>query len=148
MKVKMRTNQGKPTKKKTGMVYCSHRDGDVLIARRYVYPKLSEQNIKTGSITANLMRLNPSEGYKQDLRDYIRHYNATPAGEEKPLRAWNNLYLKIMHALAKRDPGLDLRTLTREEIHGKDLSCISVKRAVEAGLLAQVDHWQDYVAEL
>jgi hypothetical protein len=141
MKVKMRPNHGKPAKKRTGIVYSSYNDGEVIVARRYVYPKLSEQNSKTGAITANLFNINPSEGYKQDLREYIRLYNATPMGEEKPLRTWNNLYLKLMYAMAKADPTVDLRTLTREEIYTRDLPCITVKLAVEAGLLVKVFEW-------
>lgn len=138
MKVKMRLNRGKPASKKEGIVYCSYNDGDVLISRRYVYPKLSEQNAKTGAITAYLFRINPSEGYKQDLRDYIRLYHSTPAGEEKPIHSWNNLYLRLMHAMAKADPSIDLHTLTREVIYVRDLPCISVKSAVEAGLIPKV----------
>ena len=140
--MRMKPNHGKPRKKGTGLIYSSHRDGEVIIARRYVYPKLSEQNTKTGTITANLFSLNPSEGYKQDLREYIRLYNATPQGEEKPLHAWNNLYLRLMHAMAKDDPTIDLRTLTREEIYARDLPCVSVKRAMEAGLLIEVNMWK------
>ena len=148
MKVKMKPNPGKPAQRKTGIVYCSHNGGELITARRYVYPKLSEQNSKTGSITANLMRLNPSEGYKQDLREYIRLYNATPAGEEKPIRAWNNLYLRIMYAMAKADPTIDLRTLTREDIYTRDLPCISINRAVKEGLIVKVKKWEFLVAEV
>ncbi len=148
MKVIMGPNRGKPPSKKEGIVYCSYNDGDVLIGRRYVYPKLSEQNAKTGAITANLFRINPSEGYKQDLRDYIRLYNSSPWGEDKPFHSWNNLYLRLMHAMAKADPTIDLRTLTREDIYARDLPCISVKRAVEAGLLKTLRGCELYTSEL
>ena len=47
-----------------------------------------------------------------------------------------------MHALAKADPTIDLRTLTREEIYARDLPCISVKRAVEGGLVVKLKKWE------
>jgi hypothetical protein len=47
-----------------------------------------------------------------------------------------------MYALAKAMPEIDLGTLTREEIYQQDLPCISIKRAVEAGLLEKVDNYQ------
>jgi hypothetical protein len=142
MKVKMKPLPPKSRAKKTGIVYCSYNDGDVIVARRYVYPKLTDSNSKFRSIQANLFKIEPSDGYKRDLQAYIRCHNSTPAGEELPLRAWNNLYLKLMYAMAKADPTIDLSTLTREDIYEKDLPCITLKRSVESGLLPKVWEWE------
>jgi len=148
VKVKVKSKPRLPKGKKERIVYCSYRDGEVIVARRYVYPKLSGQNSSFASRNTNLFRLNPSEGYRNDCREYIHTYNATPNGQESPIRSWNNLYIKLMSALARNDPELDLRTLTREEIYAHQLPCISIKSAVEAGLLPKVKHWEQLVNEL
>ena len=54
------------------------------------------------------------------------------------MRSWVNMYLKLMREMAKQDPSIDLLTLTREEIYTRALPCISIKRAVDAGLLPVV----------
>ena len=54
----------------------------------------------------------------------------------------------MMREMAKQDSTIDLITLTREDIFTKDLSCISVKKAVEAGLLPKVYDWQHLDREM
>jgi len=48
----------------------------------------------------------------------------------------------MMHQLAKSYPEIDLKTITRDYIYENDLPCISVKRAVEAGILPPVRDWE------
>ena len=148
MKVNLESRVGGITGKAGDVVYCYYRHYKVMYARRYVYPTLSEQNRKTGSITANLHRLHPSEGYIADLRDYVWRYNMLPVSQRVPLRAWNNAYLRLMHEMAKADDTIDLRSITREFIYDNALPCITVKRAVEAGLLPKVHGWEEMTSEM
>jgi hypothetical protein len=53
-----------------------------------------------------------------------------------------------MYNMAKADPGIDLKTLTREYIYMHDLPCISVKKAVEAGILPEVYMYEAYSNEI
>ena len=141
MKIRTRHKVLKPKSKQDGLVYCSYRNGELIIARRYVYPKLSEQNSSFAARNKNLFQLKPSDGYKANCRAYLRGYINTAPGQEKPILSWNNLYVKLMSALAKQYPGINLCTLTREEIFAQQLPCITIKKAVEAGLLPRVKGW-------
>lgn len=131
-----------------GVVFCHLRRENIVLVRKYVYPTLTEQNHKIGSTTANLHSIQPSEGYKEDLRNYLWRYNTLRENEGKYLRSWVNLYLKLMRKMAKQDSSIDLLTLTREEIYQRDLPCISVKRAVDAGLLPAVFDFKTMTREL
>lgn len=142
MKVSTQNKVQKPKAKKDCIVYCSYRDGEVIVARRYVYPKLSAQNSIFAARNKNLFQLKPSDGYKADCRAYLRGYINTAPGLDKPILSWNNLYVKLMSSMAQKYPSLDLCTLTREEIFAQQLPCISIKSTVEAGLLPKVRGWE------
>jgi len=71
------------------------------------------------------------------LRVYVDIYNSMIRNLEKPLLNWYNAYTKMMWAMA-RDLGLDLATLTRDEIEPQGLPCRRVKDAVQAGYLPRV----------
>jgi hypothetical protein len=148
MKISNKKLVQKPKSKKDDLVYCSYRDGELIIARRYVYPKLSAQNSSFAARNKNLFQLKPSDGYKADCRAYLIAYINTPQGQEKPILTWNNLYVKLMSALARKYPDINLNTLTREEIYAQQLPCISIARAVEAGLLPKVKGWNKLSREM
>lgn len=124
------------------MVYYYHPKLMLNLARLYVVPTASDSNIRTKLVMANLKQINPSESFKQNCRDYICRYNKLKGYQAKPLFTWSNLYLKLMFALQKDNPDIDLTTLSREQIYAQDLPCISIRRAVEAGLLPKVANYQ------
>lgn len=64
------------------------------------------------------------------------------------LRAWTCLYTKLMYLVEKAYPEVDFSTITRGYIYANDLPCISIKKAVEAGLLKTVKGWENLVSEL
>jgi len=106
------------------------------LMRPYVYPELNHNNERTTSIMANLKLINPSEGYKQNLRDYIMYYNDSKEYGHKPLSAWNTAWLKMLFAMQEAMPDVvNLQTLSREQIYDMNLPCKTVKAAIEAGLL-------------
>ena len=126
------------TGKMQGVVFCHYKHEGLIFVRKFTYPKITEHNHKIGSTTANLHSIQPSEGYKNDMRSYLDRYNKLRENENRYVRSWVNLYLKLMRDMAKQDNTIDLQTLTREEIYTRDLPCLSVKRSVEAGLLPVV----------
>lgn len=119
-----------------------------MFVRRYSYPRITEHNHRLGSISKNIFMLQPSTAYIEDMKSYIYHYRALRYGASKQIRSWSMLYVKLMRDMAKQDSSIVLLTLTREEISVRDLSCISIKKAVEAELLPEVNHYTDYTHEL
>ncbi len=148
MKVKLEVRPTGLSGKIGELVYCYDRRTGTIIARRYAYPKITEHNRKVGSASANLFKLNPSKGYKENLYFYVDRYNGLRENRNSRARSWVNIYLKMMYAMAKADPTLDLSTLTREEIQQRELPCLSLKRAIEAGLLPRVYGWEDFDKEI
>jgi hypothetical protein len=126
-------------------VYYYHPRLELSLVREYVKPKESSQNQRVKAIMANLKLIQPSAGYKQNFKDYLIKYNNLKENQNKLMLTWNNLYLKMLYGLAKAYPAVDLATLSREQIYAEDLPCVSLKRAVEAGLLPVVEgyEWQD-----
>ena len=117
-------------------IYYYNPKSKLTLMRPYVYPKLNHNNERTTNIMANLKLINPSLGYRQNLRDYIMFYNESKDFGHKPLVGWNTAWLKLMFALQKAMPEtVDLKTITREQIIDDDLPCKTVKAAIEAGLL-------------
>lgn len=134
--------------KMDGVVFCHYRREGLVLVRKYVYPTLTENNRRLGSITANLHNIQPSEGFKNDMRTYLGRYNALRENEGRYVRSWVNMYLKLMREMARQDNSIDLLTLTREEIYTRDLPCVSVKRAVDAGLLPVVYDYENLDREM
>jgi len=89
-------------------------------------------------IMQNLGKLNPDFYYKEDLSFYLELYNQLPQNKYGSVICWNNLFMKLMFTMAKTLSDIDLRTLTKQEIYDRNLPCLSVKVAVEAGLLPVV----------
>lgn len=144
MKVKFTRGYPGISGKSDGIVYCYSRSTGLFYARRYARPEITESNKRVGGIAKNLFRIDPSPGYRNDLSLYLSRYNALKENRARPVRSWTNMYLKLMYAMAKSDPTLDLRSLSREEIYARDLPCISLKRAIEAGILPAVHDYEGF----
>ena len=133
--------------KMDGAVLCYDRYLGRSYARRWVYPTITEKNKAFGNVNANLFRIKPSQGYRNDLYFYLTRYrNLNDA--KQGLRAWSSFYMKLMYDMAKADDSINLMTITREEIYSRDLPCISVKKAVDAGLLPVVYGYEDFTHEI
>lgn len=141
MKVKMQFGNAPISGKAGELVYCYNKRTGKMYAKQYAYPTITDNNRKMGNVAKNLFALQPSEDYKYDCRTYAFSYSTSDRNRGINIWNWSNCYLHLMYAMAKKMPELDLSTLTKAEIYSLDLPCISVKRAVEAGLLAVV---QDY----
>lgn len=148
--MKVRFQYGMPalSGKAGDLTFCLHKSSGRVFARRNRYPHLSDNHHKIGSTTANLHRLKPSVAYKNDLRRYLMEYQRSRFVKRRPAANWVNLFLSLMYEMAQKIPGLDLRTISRTEIYEQNLPCISVMRAVEAGLLPPLGDWESLISEL
>jgi hypothetical protein len=129
------------------IVYCYNRILGTVYARKRVYPTLTAENERICNISGNLFGLQPSQGYKDDMYFYLLQYKSLRRSDKR-IFSWSNLYMKLMYAMAKQDPTINLKTLTREEIYTQDLPCISVKKAVEARLLPAVRGYGAFTQEI
>ncbi|MDD2230259.1 MAG: hypothetical protein PHY48_12710 [Candidatus Cloacimonetes bacterium] len=129
------------------LVYYMDKTEGRVCARRYRYPRLTQENERVGRTSEQLFAILPSNAYKDNLRLYLMRYNCLK-NTPKPLRSWVNLYIHLMHNMAKAMPEVDLTTITREQIYAQDLPCISIKRAVEAGLLPEVSGYERMEGEI
>jgi hypothetical protein len=128
-----------------GLVYFYNSRLDTIVCRKYVKPKESSSNKRLSMISRNLKALEPSEGYKQDLAIYAAMHRRHEG--DCIILGWSNAFTKLMHAMGK-SLQVDIATLTREDIYHNVLPCISVKSAVEAGLLPVVAGYERLDSEL
>jgi hypothetical protein len=145
MKVYMKRNLAGYTGTVDQAIYYYNPKLGVTLMRPYVYPKLNQNNERIVSIMANLKLINPSEGYRNNLRDYVMYYNDSKDYGHRPLSSWNNVWLKIMYAMQKANPEtVNLRTITREQIYEQNLPCKTLKDAIDAGLVPAVTDYKHF----
>ena len=124
-----------------GIVYYFNRRMNKVIARKLPVTKPHRQNVELSAISTNLKNLNISEGYRGNLKVYTEMSRLSSGGGQS-FYSWSNVYMKLMFAMAK-EYALDLKTITRGQIYDAMLPCISVKTAVEAGLLPPVSGYEN-----
>jgi len=144
MKVNYKNMIGGYTGRGDDVIYVFDRQ----TGRYYIrnYPQWTPQpfNDNFALIMKNLRNLKPSLPYKQDLSMYVDSYNALAVNKYNPVKSWNNIFMKVMFSMAKTLPGIDLKTITRQDIYDNNLPCISVKFAVDTGLLPVVRGYQRF----
>jgi len=111
------------------------------IARRKVIPKYTPSNEIIKEIFAFSKRIELSEGYLNDCREYIRQFNRKNRRQNRAMNTWPNVFMKVMRATMKSYPDLDLKTLTREEIIARNLPCSSIYDSINAGYLEKVRNY-------
>ena len=119
------------------MIYYYHpRLGRTLMRHKPEQVKPTLMNDTYRSVSKNLKALEISAAYKADFSTYLSKLRDEQ--EDVHYISWYNLFIKMMWALQAADPEINLATLSRTQIEQDNLPCISVKAAVEAGLLQQV----------
>jgi hypothetical protein len=116
--------------------------------RRRPHQPIGETQNKFRDIMRNLGTLQPDYCYKEDFGFYLELYNQLPDKKYGAVMTWCNLYMKVMFSMARTYPDIDLTTITKEEIHARDLPCLSVNRAVDAGLLPMVKGYKRFSNEM
>jgi len=138
MKVNFRNMINGYTGRADDVIYVYDRQTNRYYVRNYPFWKVQSFNLTFAAKMKNLRRLHPSLPYREDMQMYVGLYNSLSINRYNPVKAWNNIFMKLMFNMAKTLPGIDLATLTRQQIYDENLPCISVKAAVEAGLLPVV----------
>ncbi|MDD2331670.1 MAG: hypothetical protein PHI68_03345 [Candidatus Cloacimonetes bacterium] len=142
MKVGLKFNQKYYSGNLDGLVYYYNPKLKMMIARRK--PERGKPNpasSRLAEINKNLKALNPSLAYRGNLTLYIEL--AQNANVVRGLTNWYSLYMKIMWSLKRKYPqSIDLKTISKEQIHSGDLSCRSIKAAVEDGLIPPVKGYE------
>lgn len=123
-----------------GIVYYYNRRMNKVIARRLPATKTHRQNIELSAISKNLKKLNLSEGYRANLKVYTE-MSRLGCVCSKSFYSWSNVFMKLMFTMAK-DNSLDLKAITREQIYADMLPCLSVKTAVQAGLIPPISGFE------
>ena len=145
MKVNFKNMLTGYTGKADGMIYYRNRLTGKIYARREFTFKNHTGQPQFASAQKAIYALNPSEAYRKNLYDYILSYNALPQNAEKPAVAWTNIYNKLMFAMQKAMPEVvSLASLTREQIYEQNLPCISLRAAIEFGLLPAVESFERF----
>jgi len=144
MKVNYKNMIGGYTGRGDDVIYVFDRQTGRYYIRNYPNRKIIPVNTSFASVMQNLRSLNPSLAYKEDMGMYVSLYNALAENKYNPVKSWNNLFMKVMFTMAKTVPGIDLKTLTRQQIYDDNLPCISVKNAVDAGLLPVVRNYERF----
>jgi hypothetical protein len=129
------------------VIYYSRRLNRCFVRRRPIY-KDHPRHQPWKEIMKNLGRIQPSDGYKDDLTWYLELYNQLKQNKFTPVHSWNNLFIKLLFAMAKQYPDIDLSTITRDDIISRELPCMSVNRAIDAGLLPEVKNYVRFTNEL
>lgn len=111
------------------------------IARRKVKPKFTPDNSLVKEIHAFRRRIQVSEAYLDDCREYIRLFNQKFRRQGRAMSTWPNVYMKVMRALKTNYPEINFKTLTRDEIINHGLPCRTIAAAVEAGYLEKVPEY-------
>jgi len=115
------------------------------IARRKVIPKYTPSNEIIKEIFAFAKRIELSESYLNDCREYIWQFNRKNRRQDRAMNTWPNVFMKVMRATMKSYPDLDLKTLTREEIIARNLPCSSIYESINAGYLEKVRNYNKLV---
>jgi hypothetical protein len=119
-----------------------------LVARRKVTPKNIPSNRNFCSAVRLAKTLGLSEGYIGDCRSYVLLYNRQNKRKGRSLNAWTNVFVRILLVLVKGHPELDLAVLTKQEIVSQGYPCLTIRQAVEAGLLEKVNGYLELTAEM
>ena len=122
------------------LTFGSYFQDRVCIARKYVVPRLTDQNSLMGNKMKNLAVIyeDVSDSYKQELKQYAL-LNAVNVPKRKLLPNAYALWVKMMFKFAKADPEhIDLTTLTYSDLQTMGDDILSIASAVVNGYMANV----------
>jgi len=119
-----------------------------LITRRKVKPKFTPDNTIVQEIHAFRRRIEVSEAYINDCREYIKLFNRKFRKQGRAMSTWPNVYMKVMRALKNQYPEISFGSLTREEVLEKNLPCKTISDAVNAGYLERIPGYDKLTSDL
>ena len=126
------------------IVFCRDKKSDTVWVREYVTPELTTHNHYMGNVAKNLSQFKKllSEGYLSDLRIYSDRYNLKTI-DEKGRSSSFALLFKMMFALKRAVPNVDLETIIPMDVIDSDLPVKTIREAVEYGFLPIVTRYEE-----
>jgi hypothetical protein len=123
--------------RKEDLVYCEYNQGELIITRHLPKRPLYDSNRNFGTICSNLRHLygTLSAEYKNDLSSYTLMYRSIMYDSHKIALSAYSIFTKMMWALKKQYPKIDLKILTREEILKNEYPVSSIAEAMGKGLV-------------
>lgn len=124
-----------------GLTYSSFKNGQVCIARRYVKPRNTEQNVEMASTASNIAKLYKecSDEYRADLRTYSHLYASRHVAKDKLAPSSYAIFVQMMHKFQKRYPdNITLEDLVLDDLIELYPELTTVKGAIANGFLKPV----------
>ena len=115
------------------------------IARRKVIPTFTPDNKIVKEIHAFRRRINVTEAYLDDCREYVRLFNQKFRKQGRAMSTWPNVYMKVMRAMKNQFPEINFNTLAREQVQEYQLPCRTISDAVRAGYLEKVPGFEQLI---
>ncbi|PKN80256.1 MAG: hypothetical protein CVU48_02625 [Candidatus Cloacimonetes bacterium HGW-Cloacimonetes-1] len=119
-----------------------------LIARKKVMPRRVPPNTTFCDIHAFIKRIAVSDAYKEDCRRYISLYNQQNRRRGRALNSWLNVLMRILMRLKTDYPDIDYTVLTRDQIIAESIPCLTLARAIDAGLLEKVPGYLEMQSQI
>ena len=135
--------------KEDDTVFGAYRNNNLCLARKFVYPTITEQHHNLGSIAKNLALVYKAAAnpYKADLKEYARRNGKKSYYRAKVIPSGYAIFVKMMQAWFESDPThVDLLTVTAADIVALDAEIRTIARAVTAGFLPSVSVSEDLTA--
>ena len=123
------------------ITFGSYKNGSVCIARKYVKPRLTENNTLMGEIAKNVADIYAqcSEDYKSDLRTYAYMYGKEKSPRNTLAPNAYSIYIKMLFAFAEAyEASVSLDSITINDIQSLFPDVTSVALAVENGYLPRL----------
>lgn len=132
-----------------GLIYYMDKFSGRIIARKAFKFKNHPGQPPFKLAQKQIYAVHPSLMYQYDLKDYCLSYNNLPQNGGKPLFTWCHVYNKLMWAMQKLYPEkVNLQKITREQVYKEQLPCISLRTAIDAGLLPKVNGYERWNANI
>lgn len=123
------------------------RSGIVGYMRKYVIPRLTDQNTTMGNIMSNLAVLwaAGSDEYKADLKTYAERYASDHPSNDgfDTCRSKFAFWVKAMWAWKLDVPSVDLSTLTVEDFEMAGTGLVTVRDMITNGYLPTITLYDD-----
>lgn len=123
------------------ITFGSYKNDTLCIARKWVMPRLTENNTQMSAIAKNLSEIYTlcSTDYKADLKTYAYQYGKDRTPQDKLAPNGYSIFVKMMYAFAKaNDASVTLDSITYSDIQSLFPDINTVAGAVESNYLPNV----------
>jgi hypothetical protein len=150
MKVKLKHSVRAFKGKLDGLVYWTVKRTGHCFARKNVYPEIVDNHLHFGQINKNLANIyrQISLEYKRDLAAYTAFYKNEFVGPGDRIPTVFGFFKKMMYALGKKYPNIDLAGITIADILELELPIRNITEAMKNELLPIVNTYGELGGKL